>query len=575
MEQLKISQGKAGGGTTSAKRGSKTLLQHIERIIELSENSKLSEEFYKKAKTSINFVAKQMKLSPNQAIIFSLFMEESYDSRIFISEITRFLGCRNIKTISMMSDIDELEQRRLVRSRLCDGNKCYRVPHEVVNAIKQNIAYEYKPESRMHLTTEQIFQRIEDLFDEVDNREISCEDLDAELKLLIEDNLSLVFCRQIKEWDSVYGDSDNFLLLLFFCHRFVNLDDDIIGFHCFEDLYEKRYVFRQIKTSFQNGTNILIEKKIIEYNIDDRFANNEYYRISDKAKEQLFPELNIKIRQTENKIGLTSCDTIVAKELFYNKREKTQIEQLTSLLQENNFVNVQKRLEANGMRKGFVCLFYGAPGTGKTETVYQIARSTGRDIMIVDIAETKSCWFGESEKKIKMIFERYNSFVKTNSTTPILLFNEADAVIGKRKEVGSSNVAQTENTIQNIILQEMENLEGIMIATTNMTQNLDRAFERRFLYKIEFDKPGIDAKTMIWRTMIPELSLHDAEELAARYNFSGGQIENIVRKRTVDNILNGIEPSLEVMHGYCKDELLYKNEKQKIGFNTKQRTSNE
>ena len=90
----------------------------------------------------------------------------------------------------------------------------------------------------------------------------------------------------------------------------------------------------------------------------------------------------------------------------------------------------------------------------------------------------------------------------------------ADAIIGKRKDAKTSSIDQTENAIQNILLQEMENLDGIMIATTNLTQNLDRAFERRFLYKIEFDKPDIDAKVGIWNTMMPALTEEETIILA-------------------------------------------------------------
>jgi ATP-dependent 26S proteasome regulatory subunit len=569
MRQSKIIQENVKKTQTCTIRNPKTLLQHIEHIVEQAENSKLDEEFYKKTKTSIKFITQKMNLSLNQAVIFAIFMEKSDDNNIYIREISQFLGCRNIKTISMMTDVDELEKRHLVRCRIDDGQKCYRVPNEVINAVKQNIAYEYNPENNKNLTVEDFFQRMDQMFDERKKNEISCNSLTTELKSLIEDNLSLAFCRRIKEWDKIYNDDNNCLLLLLFCHHFINLDDDSLGFHDFEDLYDGKWEFRHIKTALLTGTNELIQMKVIEYDTDNRFANNEYYKIADNAKEQLFTDLNIKIKQSENKTGLIPYSSLTAKNMFYNKREQAQIMQLTSLLQDNNFLNIQKRLEDNGMRKGFACLFYGAPGTGKTETVYQIARSTGRDIMMVDISETKSCWFGGSEKKIKAIFERYSAFVKTNNVIPILLFNEADAVIGRRKDVGNSNIAQTENAIQNIILQEMENLEGIMIATTNLTQNLDKAFERRFLYKLEFEKPGIAIKKMIWRSMIPALSDCEAEELSSKYDFSGGQIENIVRKRTINSILNGTEPSLEVMHEYCRDELFSKNEKKKIGFAVK------
>ncbi|MDR2086496.1 MAG: ATP-binding protein [Dysgonamonadaceae bacterium] len=563
MRSLKITQEKAQGQPV-ATRKPKTLLGHIEHIIELAENSGLDDAFYEKAKASIRFVAKALTLSANQVVIFSVFMEKCNDTRIFLHEISKFMGCRNIKTISMMSDVEELEKRRLVRGCSDEGEKTYRVPHEVINAVKQGVAYE--PESNKNLNTEQLFQRIERLFDERDNKEISYRGLEAELRSLIEDNKTLAFCQKIKEWGSIYSYSDDFLLLLLFCHRFVNLDDDCIGFRDLEDLYEGKWEFKHIKSELQKGENELQKELIVEYNNDNGLADTEFYRITDNAKEQLFPELDIKIKQSKSKKGLLKHDSIAAKELFYNERERAQITQLTTLLQEDRFAAVQKRLEESGMRKGFACLFHGAPGTGKTETVYQIARATGRDIMMVDISETKSCWFGESEKKIKAIFDRYRACVKTQPATPILLFNEADGVIGKRKDTGTGSVAQTENAIQNIILQEMENLDGIMIATTNLTQNLDKAFERRFLYKLEFDKPGVEAKKRIWLSMIPSLSAQEAEELAAAYDFSGGQIENIVRKRTVDTILNGTDPSMEAMHNYCRSELLYKKEGRKIGF---------
>jgi SpoVK/Ycf46/Vps4 family AAA+-type ATPase len=362
------------------------------------------------------------------------------------------------------------------------------------------------------------------------------------------------------------ADDDNFLLLLLFCHRFINLNDDNIGFHDFEDVFD-RWSFRNIKSKLQNGESELIQENILEYVNDNGFSDKEFFRISATAKEKLFAEINLKVHQTQNKKGLVLHKDIAPKQLFYNERDRAQIEQLSSLLSKENFSSVQEKLEKSGMRKGFACIFYGAPGTGKTETVYQIAHSTGRDILMVDISETKSCWFGESEKRIKEVFEKYRAHVKTSDVAPILLFNEADAVIGKRKDVTTGSVAQTENAIQNIILQEMENLEGIMIATTNLTQNLDKAFERRFLYKIEFGKPGSDAKGKIWQTMLPALKNEETAELAGCYDFSGGQIENIVRKYTVDCILNGTEPSMSSIHGYCQTELLHKNEvRKKIGF---------
>ena len=102
-------------------------------------------------------------------------------------------------------------------------------------------------------------------------------------------------------------------------------------------------------------------------------------------------------------------------------------------------------------------------------------------------------WYGESEKIVKGIFTRYKRMCKRSSVKPILLFNEADAILSKRHNMdGGRSTDQTENTIQNIILEEMEKLDGILIATTNLADNLDKAFERRF-----YSRSGLNGQ--LWK----------------------------------------------------------------------------
>ena len=114
----------------------------------------------------------------------------------------------------------------------------------------------------------------------------------------------------------------------------------------------------------------------------------------------------------------------------------------------------------------------------------------------------------------------------------------------------------------------METLDGILIATTNLAQNLDKAFERRFLYKIRFDKPTVEARTAIWREMLPTLDIDDAKKLAERYDFSGGQIENIARHYAIDAILHGnAVPTAENLTSHCDSEHINQSANNKrIGF---------
>ena len=131
--------------------------------------------------------------------------------------------------------------------------------------------------------------------------------------------------------------------------------------------------------------------------------------LTDKIIETTLVELKEYIDIKEENINklLLIPDAITEKRMFYNERETEEIERLTKLLSIDRFKDIQQRLKELNMRTGFTCLFYGSPGTGKTETVLQLSRKTGRPIFQVNISEMKSKWVGESEKKIQELFSKY------------------------------------------------------------------------------------------------------------------------------------------------------------------------
>lgn len=290
-------------------------------------------------------------------------------------------------------------------------------------------------------------------------------------------------------------------------------------------------------------------------------------QLTDKGKQLYFGEdASMYIEKVDNK-NLIKASDIKAKQLFFAPEEAERLNMVGDSLKEDNYSTLVARLDEKGLSKGIAVLLYGAPGTGKTESVMQWARTTGRNIIHVDISASKSMWYGESEKIIKEIFARYKRECKRSVLKPILLFNEADAIFSSRKTGNNSSIDQTENAIQNIILEEMEKLEGILIATTNLVDNLDKAFERRFLFKIRFDKPSIEAKKKIWLSKLPELKEEDAMALSTHYEFSGGEIDNIVRKALMSEVLNGTQPSFIELEKLCSEEKLKgSNSRVRIGF---------
>ena len=537
------------------------LLTAVEQIVEKAKGSGLSPEFYRKAARYIKYVAEKMELSKEQAVMMALFIDNSDDTNITMRDMGQFLECRTTRIIKYMTDIDELEKKELVR---CSRSHqiSYRVPIEVIEAFKKN--EKYVPKDYTGLTCMELFGLLADIFELRNENELTYENMVERIHHLMNSNKHLLYVHKVLS----YGlEEDDNMLLILFSHLFVNNSDDNIVFHDLDFLYEK-WRWRHVKSQLNRGDHVLLENKIIEYNNSNGFVDRESFRMSDTAKRELFAELNLASLNQKNKRGdMVKHEDITPKKLFYGEKVGAQVTELGSLLEEVQYSQIRTRMKDTGFRCGFTCLFYGAPGTGKTETVLQLARQTGRDILQVNISQIKSCWVGESEKNIKQVFDNYRAKVKESTITPILLFNEADAIIGKRMEGAEWAVDKMENSIQNIILQEMETLDGILIATTNLAQNMDKAFERRFLYKVKFEKPTVEARIHMWHEMIPSLDEEQCRILATRYEFSGGQIENIARHYAISNILHGkSENVIEDITAYCDSERLETKENCRVGF---------
>ena len=554
-----------------------TLLRAIERVVEVSRDSKLKAEAKAEMADEVRYLAERYGITERQVILFCVCMEKG-PRRVDYDDLANFLDVNNIRILSYASDIDALVRRRLLRYRDAKDEDSFDIPQPVIRALKHNEVYEMP--KRTGLDCASLFEVLDQMFSDLSDDAITPKDLIEEIDVLLNDNLQVGFAKQVEELNLT---SQQKLLLLYFCHRLVNKDDDDIRFGDMEDCFFTSSDFINAKGLLRSGEHNLMQKKLIEHRCEDGIANPTRYKLTEQTKRTLLAEM--KINATEEKLAdVIKAKDLKEKKMFYVEENQRQVSELQSFFLPENYQKIRERMEKTGFRTGFACLFYGAPGTGKTETVYQLARETGRDIMVVDVPKIKSKWVGDSEKNIKALFDRYRELVRKNEelrkkneelqvdngqfkATPILLFNEADAIIGIRKQGAQNAVDKMENSIQNIILQEMEALDGIMIATTNLTQNLDKAFERRFLYKIKFEKPTVEARIQIWRSMIPDLNDMDAKTLAAKYDFSGGQIENIARHYTIDSILHDVnEDKLAMLINHCDNERLDETTPKRIGF---------
>lgn len=547
----------------AASRRPKSLLEAFEYIVELAKDSALNEEFFEKAAVHIRYASRKLQIGPIPAVMLALFVDRSEDCAIMLSEIAGFLGCRTTRILRLSKYVDELTSLHYLCRRVSD-RESYRVPKEVLAALKEGRPYVYEPEPIE--TVADFFEVFKRLLSAHESDELPYEMLEIQASEYLQAIGSTHFATEMRRRFDDFENNDELWLFIFMAHLFIENNDDHIRFSDIEDLYDNDRIPSSIKGCLRTRRGRLFTDNLIENTNEEGMSNATEFKLTDFAKEEILAEMNLKMAgKTHN--DLIKSDTLAEKRLIYNNKEKAQVEELYSILSRRRFEKVQSRLEKAGMRRGFCCLFYGAPGTGKTETVYQIARLTGRDIMRVDVDKIKSCWVGESEKNVKKLFDTYRAKCKDMETAPILLFNEADAVLGVRMEGANSAVDKMENSLQNIILQEMETLDGIMIATTNLTSNLDRAFERRFLYKIKFERPEAAARSAIWQGMLPGLSAEAAEILGNEFDLSGGEIENIVRRHTVNAILSGHdEPDLDRLRELSRQERIAASSRSRIGF---------
>lgn len=540
-----------------------TLLSAVCQVVDIVEESEYDPDIYETAARPIAYISDMLDLTAKQAVVYSIVMNNYYDSSISIRDITRFMSISTVKGLLFSEDLEELCKRKfLIENIGSTSEKSYKVSKPAINSLQRNRPLD--PKEAMIKSSEEWFRTLDKYITARGFNNLTYDDLCICVDSLVGQNTHLPMIQKYMKKDTLLLPEEK-MLFWWVCNMVVLNDFESVEPRNFRKLFSDSTIHSLQVTSLAAGTNGLIKHGLLRPAETDECNIKDCYELTPWVINEMLDEFELSAEDSTSN-NLVDYTKITPKQLYYNEMENAAIEQLTSLLQPARFTEVCGELQKLGFRKGFACLLHGAPGTGKTETVMQLARATGRNIMKVDISTIKSKWVGESEKNIKGIFTKYRRLVEQSDIAPILLFNEADAIIGKRMENVSRSVDKMENSMQNIILEEIEKLEGILIATTNLTSNLDPAFERRFLYKIEFQKPTAKVKSKIWQSMISGLSATDAEKLATTYDFSGGQIENIARKNIVSRVITGKEAPLSAIISDCDSELIDNKVFRRVGF---------
>lgn len=263
---------------------------------------------------------------------------------------------------------------------------------------------------------------------------------------------------------------------------------------------------------------------------------------------------------------------VCIKQVILSKEKQKRLEEIITYLKRRSRLlktcGISETIEKG---TSFILLFVGPPGTGKTLAAEAIARELKKKLYIVNYAQLEDKFVGETEKNIAAVFKA----LKRDKA--IGLFDEADAVFSNRLTARTSTDVAYNREVS-LLLQRIEEFNGILILTTNREVDFDNALGRRITFKIKFDLPEAQERENIWKILIPRGIKIDKEVdfsvIAGRFPFSGGNIKNAVLIAIMKAaISSSVSPVLRMEHLLEAAEEEYSKlggkEMAKIGFQTK------
>jgi AAA+ superfamily predicted ATPase len=540
-------------------------------IYEQAKDSKFSQGFLESIQKESITLQQYFKLDVDESLLLALFIAiQLEEDNVDLQKLAAHIGCSKLKILSFKTIIDNFFQLGIlakeqvnIRMRLMGSQSL----SYMVNRVLMDAILDHKPMPIITIAPpKDIFELLELVYKlglERDDRKVDTFRILTCLIEYLEANSHFPLVSKMNEFDL---EIQNKFIFLHVIWKTVTGSSSVDVFRMMEGISDNNACRYSELQKFLDGENELVAHDLLEVN-PAVMTTDTTCQLTDKAF-QILQDCGLNLKKiNKHRKDIIKPDDIKEKELIFSDVELSQIQRLEKLIEETSFQQMQTRLSQKGLPIGISILLHGAPGTGKTEIAKQLARKTNRELMHVNISDCKTMWFGESEKIVKKIFTDYKAYSKDTKTHPILFFNEADAIISKRKELRGSNVEQTENAIQNILLEELENFQGILIATTNLINNIDPAFDRRFLFKIKFHPPTLVNRASIWKLKLPELTNKQANQLAQSFSFTGGQIDNIYRKKEIAELLYGKSVDFETILGFCKEESLHQTVNS-IGFRT-------
>ncbi len=541
----------------------KITIEYLKLLFVKSRGSRLEFDANKEVDNAFRYLSKLFNLTHIQCALFSVVFNFSIDEDLERVKTERLLGFLNLEIeifYDIKGDLEVLINRGFIKQKKEDRsnnlfNSSFVVNQKLLDMLFRNEEIQFEKLYGNGYNFVQFSGQICRLNSLRLVNHMSREDV---LNEVIEQENKNENLTQIKTMKSLGLDVMDRMVMYYMIHKYNENEKAINSYTVGFDLLGASKVLSFTK-KFKEKTTQMQVQGLVE------LSNDTTLQLTDKAKELFLNDATDTIdKESQSEVSTTHYyikhDAIPEKKLYFNSDLQRELNILQTLLQKDNFDEYQNELKKRGNTGGVSILIYGPSGTGKSSIVDQLAKQTKRNIFQVDLSQSRSKWYGDSEKMLKNIFVEYKTLVaKQGGEAPILLFNECDALLGKRNTDIEDRHDFTEATMTNLLLEQFEKNSGIIIGITNLEQNLDPAFLRRFTMKYYIGNPDKRAVKSILKNKIDFLEDREVERIANQFQLSGGEIENISTKCIINRIITKSNPTVSEVLDMCEEEKIKSN----------------
>jgi len=546
----------------------KQTVRNLEIIFDSSKKSKLEYSGDKLVESAIQSTSKLLEISHVQSCLFAIiFMFNIDDNEISSERLINFLDLKITDYFDIKGDIELLVSKNLIKYKRENGgknlyNSSFNVNQKVIDAIFNNGSID-EALAQPELDFIQFCSHVKRRVQNNSYKDKSVFELCEQITELENKNINLSPIKYLKE-------------------NKIEIEERIVLYSLIESLTDNEHQINlmsllkeifgavdsiSIAGSIIAGNQDIEQKKLVE--IESKgFVEDATISLTNKAKDLLLGNsANLYKVKVDTKHQLIRCESIQEKQLFFNEKLKNELDFFKASIQNDNLVKLKTKLSESKIKKSIVTIFEGIPGSGKTESCYQIAKELRYDLFVLDFTQMKSTYYSESQTLVKKSFTEFREICRVNERPVIMVINECDGLLHQRISTGDGQSSDhTENEIQTILLEEFEKSDDIIILTTNLINSIDVAFYRRFLFKIRFDNPDKEVLKQIYKSKLSWLEEEELERLSA-VELSGGEVDNVVTKVLINEVINSKKSTIYDILEFCKQEKVDKKKTTKLGFN--------